>query len=344
MGSASSESAPIAVADELQSWVAAVTEDDGPFDIRPLSGGNSNETLLVSSVTGRWVMRRPPPDSLDPTAHSMAREYRLLSALCDSPVPVPRPIAVGTEPAPEGRPALLMEFIEGDALTTDLPEAYRPEGAEELANAVIDGLADLHTLPWRDLGLGDFGRANRFLERQVSRWRAQYDRNRHRSLPDFEIVARWLERSRPPDGEPAILHGDFHIDNCLVTVEEPARLMAIIDWEMSTIGDPLLDVGLMLAFWGDDRGEPMAMGDIQEFSRAPGAPTREHLAERYATRSGRSLEHLDYYMALAFWKLAAIVEGAHLHYANGRLDTDYARALEYDVPALLAEARSFAGI
>jgi aminoglycoside phosphotransferase (APT) family kinase protein len=340
----SAQPAPIAVADDLETWLAAATEDSGPFELLPLTGGNSNETLLVSSPTDRWIMRRPPLATLDPSAHSMAREYRLLSSLCDSPVPVPRPIAVASAPAPEGRAALLMEYIEGEALTTGLPAAYRPDTADAVANAVIDGLADLHSLSWSDLGLGDLGRGERFLERQVSRWTNQLERHRHRPLPDFEIVGEWLERFRPPAGKPGILHGDFHVDNCLISPEEPARLLAIIDWEMATIGDPLLDVGLMLAFWGSDRHEPMAMTDVQEFSRAAGAPSRAELAERYSLRSGRSLEHLDYYMTLAFWKLAAIVEGAHQHYAEGRLQTDYARALEHDVPRLLAEARCFAGI
>jgi aminoglycoside phosphotransferase (APT) family kinase protein len=188
----------------------------------------------------------------------------------------------------------------------------------------------------------DYGRPEQFLERQVGRWRRQYAAYQHRDLPDFDVVARWLEAHRPPDGEPGILHGDFHVDNCLFSPREPVTLLAILDWEMSTIGDPLLDVGLMLALWGDERPAACAMPRIQAFSRAPGTPSRAALARRYEERSGRSLEHLTYYMVLALWKLAAIVEGAHLHYTTGRLDTAYARELEDDVPRLLAEARGLA--
>ena len=154
-------------------------------------------------------------------------------------------------------------------------------------------------------------------------------------------MASWLEQNRPPDGRPGILHGDFHVDNCLFSRTDPTRLLAIIDWEMSTIGDPLLDVGLVLAFWGDDRLDPPAMPRIQGFSRDAGAPTRAALAERYARRSGRSVEHLAYYMALAFWKLAAIVEGAHLHFTTGALQTDYARGAGERRPAT---ARRGAGV
>jgi aminoglycoside phosphotransferase (APT) family kinase protein len=330
-----------AAVDGLSPWLERVTDDKGPFAIRRLSGGNSNETLLVTGSHGTWVLRRPPAATIDASAHNVEREYRMLMALADTHVPVPRPIATDRQPSPGGPPGLLMEHVEGVSLTESLPPGYGADAVGGVGIATIDALADLHSLPWRDLGLEDFGRPERFLERQVGRWQRQYAAYRHRDLPDFDAVASWLEEHRPPDCEPGILHGDFHVDNCLFSPREPPRLLAIIDWEMSTIGDPLLDVGLMLALWGRERCEPYAMPRIQGFSRAPEAPTRAELARRYEERSGRSLEHLGYYMALALWKLAAIVEGAHLHYTAGRLDTDYARELEHGVPRLLADARAF---
>jgi aminoglycoside phosphotransferase (APT) family kinase protein len=326
---------------DLSAWLTKATDDPGPFTIERLSGGNSNETLLVRSARAARVLRRPPSATIDASAHNVEREYRMLIALADTHVPVPRPIAVAREPFPGASPVLLMEHLDGVSLTADLPPEYPKTGAETVAHATIDALADLHSLPWRTLGLEDFGRPERFLERQVGRWQSQYAVYRHRDLPDFDAVAEWLEEHRPESGEPAILHGDFHADNCLFSPRAPVRLLAIIDWEMSTIGDPLLDVGLMLGLWGTDRPEPRAMPRIQGFSRADGAPTRAELARRYEKRSGRSLEHLNYYMALALWKLAAIVEGAHLHYTSGRLQTEYAAALTDDVPRLLAEARRF---
>lgn len=339
-GSAASP-ADTSIADGLTPWLREATDDDGPFEVRPLAGGNSNETLMIESPSGLRVLRRPPAATIDASAHSVQREYRVLMALADTHVPVPRPIAVSRATSPGGPAGLLMEHVPGVSITAELPTAYAPEDARAVAEATIDALADLHALPWREVGLADFGRPDHFLERQVARWRRQYEACRHRELPDFERVATWLEGHRPPAGEPGILHGDFHVDNCLFSPESPARLLAVIDWEMSTIGDPLLDVGLLLALWGDERCEPFAMGRIQGFSRAAGAPTRTELVQRYELRSGRSLEHLHYYMALALWKLAAIVEGAHLHYENGTLETDYARDLEQDVPRLLADAHAF---
>jgi aminoglycoside phosphotransferase (APT) family kinase protein len=331
--------APASLAD----WLAHATDDPGPFELTRLSGGNSNETILVTSPRARRLLRRPPEATIDASAHSVEREYRMLMALTDTHVRVPRPIAVARAPAPGGPAALLMEFVDGVSISDQLPSTY-PEGSVGvIGEQLVDTLANLHSLPWRELGLEDFGRPADFLARQVNRWRKQYERYRHRELPDFDLVADWLERNRPADGEPAILHGDFHVDNCLYGPQEP-RLLAVIDWEMSTIGDPLLDVGLALGFWGNDRQEPVAMPRVHGFSRVPGAPTRAELARRYEDRSGRSLEHLDYYMALAFWKLAAIVEGAHLHYSTGALRSEYARALGDDVPRLLAQARAFAGL
>jgi aminoglycoside phosphotransferase (APT) family kinase protein len=329
------------LAEQLAPWLTEVTDDHGPFEVKTLTGGNSNETLLIRSPTAARVLRRPPAATIDASAHNVEREYRMLMALADTHVPVPRPLAAAREPTPGGPAALLMEHLNGISLTSELPASYPPDAVGTVAYAVIDALADLHSLPWQDLGLEGFGRPERFLERQVGRWRNQYAVYKHRDLQDFDLVAQWLEDNRPPDGEPGILHGDFHVDNCLFTPTAPVRLLAIIDWEMSTIGDPLLDLGLMLGLWADDRPDPCAMPKIQGFSRAPGAPSRTELAARYSKRSGRSVEHLRYYMALALWKLAAIVEGAHMHYTAGRLENDYARALSDDVPRLLAEARRF---
>lgn len=327
----------------LIAWLRGEAALSGPFSLRPLSGGNSNETMLLSAGSERLVMRRPPRATIDSSAHNVAREQRVLAALGPTPVPVPEPRSLCTEEAVPEAPFLLMEAVDGISLQDELPRRWGNAAAAvtSIGEQTVDALADLHRVDWRACGLGDFGRPEGFLERQVPRWRKQLDRYRHRDLPDFEPVAEWLEGNRPPAGEPGVLHGDFHVDNCLFAGESGPELAAVIDWEMSTIGDPLLDVGLFLGFWGGERTEPLGMPTVQAISRVPGAPSREELAVRYERRSGRSLAHLPFYMALAFWKLAAIVEGAHAHYVAGHTDAPYAAALEHDVPALLAEARGF---
>ena len=333
-----------AMADPLHSWLASTLGEEGPFELTPLSGGNSNETVSVTSPRGRWILRRPPAASLAPGAHAMEREHVIMEALSGREVPSPRTLGVLVAEGVPQTPALLMEHVDGVALTDALPSSYppQPEAAQAIGEAVIDALADLHAVPWREAGLAEFGRPEGFLERQVPRWRKQLERYRTRELPYLDELTEWLADRRPETFEAGIMHGDFHLDNCLLTPAPPVRVAAIVDWEMATIGDPLMDLGLFLAFWGDDRPPEPAMPRVQAVSRVAGAPSRASLAARYEARSGRSVERVDWYCAMAFYKLAMIVEGAYAQYLDGRLRTPYAAALEHDVPALLREAAAFA--
>ena len=323
----------------LADWLQNERPGEVLQEMRRLTGGNSNETYLLETSAGRRIVRRPPQATIDASAHSMAREHSVLAALAGTDVPAPRPLSFCEDASVLGAPFILMEFVEGMALTDSLPAAYSDDVAGA-GFAIVDALATLHLAPWREIGLADFGKPQGFLDRQVGRWHSQYDRYKVRDLPDFYEVAGWLGSHRPPESEPAILHGDFHADNTLVSLSEP-RVTAILDWEMATIGDPLLDLGLLLAFWGTERPDPPAMPRVQGFSRGAGAPDRVELAARYAKRTGRSVEHLDYYLALALWKLAAIVEGAYAHFRSGAVDDEYSRMLGDDVPRLLAEAAAF---
>ncbi|MGE0066492.1 MAG: phosphotransferase family protein [Solirubrobacterales bacterium] len=346
MGSEAPGHPAIAVPATLSAWLQTTLGDPGPFELTPLGGGNSNETLELRSPAARRILRRPPAAAIAPSAHNVAREDRILRALEGSGVPAPRPGAVCEDASVFEVPFLVMEAVDGVAVTEALPSAYppSPQALPQVGERVVEALADLHAVPWRQVGLADFGRPEGFLERQVERWQRQLDGYRFRELPYHAELAGWLAAERPQAGEPAIMHGDFHLDNCLISAAEPIGVTAIIDWEMATIGDPLLDLGLLLAFWGPDRPERPAMPRVQAASRLPGAPSREALAAHYAERSGRSIERLDWYMALAFWKLATIVEGAYAQYTEGKLRSRYARELGDDVPALLAEAAGFAGL
>jgi len=333
----------LTISDRLQRWLDDALPGRGPFGLTRLSGGNSNETLLLSDSEGSFVLRRPPADAIDPSAHSMEREFRIMSALNDQAVPSPEAIGVGIDE--NGGQFLVMEAVDGYPLTDHLPEGVDPDlAAAGIGPALIDALAKLHMVDWQAAGLSDFGRPEGFLERQVPRWSKQYERIKVRDLPRFHQLGEWLEANRPPEQPPAIMHGDFHLDNTLIRFDGDVRVTAIIDWEMSTIGDPLFDLGISLAFWGPDRPRQMAMPKVQGVSRLPFTPSRRELAELYTEKTGRSTEHIDWYMAIAFWKLAAIVEGAYAQYTQGLLDSEYAVQLENDVPALLEEAAGFAGL
>lgn len=331
--------------ERVTAWLEREASIPGPFTAQAVGGGNSNATFLLRGPSGSFILRRPPAAALSGTAHSMAREHRVLQALADSDVPAPRPVAFCDDADVTGAPFLVMEHVDGVSITNRLPADYEPGPASvgRLGEEMVDGLAALHRLDWRAAGLGDFGRPEHFLERQVPRWTRQYESHAVRDLPRFPQLGEWLESHRPAEWTPGLMHGDFHLDNCLFSARDP-RLLAIIDWELTTIGDPLLDVGLALAFWGSRPIDPPAMPQVQGVSRCTGAPERDELAARYAERSGRSIDHLGWYTALALWKLAAIVEGAYAQYLDGRLSTEYARRLGEDVPRLLEEAAVAAGL
>lgn len=353
------QSSPLTPA--LASWLAAAVGEDGALNLQPLSGGNSNETYRLIGSSGSWILRRPPAASIGQAAHNLGREHTVLSALArladpsvpGRPVPAPCAIAFTDDRAVVERPVLVIEDMAGTPLTDRVPVGWPEKMAghgvvEAIGLAAIDALAALHAVDWQGLGLAGFGRPDGYLARQVPRWQAQYAQNRSRELPLFDRVAARLQQQVPRGGAPALLHGDYHLDNCLFLPpdeQNPAvRVNAVIDWELATIGDPLVDLGLLLAFWGDERPSPVAMPRVQALTRQAGAPGRAELAERYALASGRALDELDWYLALALFKLAAIVEGAYARYLSGELDSDYARDLAADVPRLLDEAAGFAGL
>lgn len=332
------------VAPQLDVWLTENTGAAGPWQLSRLTGGNSNETYLVRGARAEYVLRKPPERALSPSAHAMSREYRVLAALAESPVPAPAPIALCEETEIPLAPFLLMEHIpDAVSITDHLPDRYGPQALTAVADELVDALVAIHQLDWRALGIGDLGRPEGFLERQVRRWYGQWQGVARRPLAAMHRLAEWLERNRPPCSAPALMHGDFHLDNCLYSVAEP-RALAVVDWEMATIGDPLLDLGLLLALWGDRAVAPPGMPFVQAVSRLPEAPAREYLLSRYEARIGTRVQHVGYYQCLALFKLSAIVEAAWSQHVAGELDTPYAAALEYDVPALLAEAEAAAGI
>lgn len=327
----------------LADWLAGHLGTTGPFAARPISGGNSNETALLTAPGGRWILRRPPAAAISATANDLGREFRVLTALDGTGVPAPRPVAFAAAGAVTARSCLVMEFRDGYPLTDAWPDGWpREVTIGDAGRAAVEALAALHRVDYEEAGLADFGRPAGYLKRQVARWRGQYEQNQVRDLPLFPELGAWLEAHRPAEVAPAILHGDFHLDNCLITPGPPARVSAIIDWELATVGDPLVDLGLLLAFWGPERARPIAMPKVQSLSRDPAAPSRRDLADYYTSLTGRPTRDLAFYMVLAFFKLAAIVEGAYARFLAGDVDSPYARALAQDVPRLLRDAAHLA--
>ena len=288
----------------------------GPLRGRLLAGGRSNLTYLVDDGTNRWVVRRPPLGHVLATAHDMAREYRVMSALRGSPVPVPATVLLCTDAAVLGAPFYLMRYVEGTVLRepSDVDDL---SGAQlsSLALALVETLAELHTLTPAAVGLADFGRPDGFNHRQVRRWQRQLESSRCREIPGIDELYRRLAVDVPEvaDGG-AIVHGDFRLDNAVVGAD--AAIRAVLDWEMSTIGDPLGDLALFLVYAGF--AMDVTGGDPRSLASLPGWPPQRELIIRYAERRSIVVDDLRWYRAFATFKLAVILEGVHFRYLRGQ--------------------------
>jgi aminoglycoside phosphotransferase (APT) family kinase protein len=310
----------------------------GPLEVRPLFGGRSNLTYLVTDATHRWVLRRPPLGTLTPTAHDMDREYRVMAALSRTEVPVPQTVLSCKDVSVIGAPFTVVSFVDGDVLRDGERASGLSAGdARRCAEALVDQLAALHALDPYAVGLGGFGRPAGYPARQVRRWRGQWDRVATRALPELDALHRRLERDLPEEDDgaapTAILHGDYRLDNVILAPGAPGRIAAIVDWEMAALGDPLADLGLLLVYW-DPVCEPV-LGTGHVPTANPGFPSGPELAARYAMRSGRDVSALPFHRALGYFKLAVIAEGIHARHLAGRTVGPGFDRVGSAVPALL---------
>jgi aminoglycoside phosphotransferase (APT) family kinase protein len=331
--------------ERLGAWLASTTGRDlPPLEVRRVSTGHTNEMILVTTGEDRWILRRPPRTRSAATAHNVAREHRVLHALDRTDVPHPHTVALCEDESVIGAPFMLMEFVEGIGATLPLPAPFDAsvDGQREMAFSLVDSLAQLALVDWRAVGLDGFGKPDGFLARQVSRWRSQLEQYKTRDVAHLDEVAAWLEKERPESVRIGIVHGDYQWNNVLFAADRPGRVVAIVDWEQSTIGDPLLDIGWLLGLWYEPGEEATGREASRLFCQLPGLPSRADLAARYAERSGLPLEHIDYYRALALFKLACVIEGSYARYLKGQSDDPIHATFEVRVPALMARAHAIA--
>ncbi|MFJ5309420.1 phosphotransferase family protein [Streptomyces sp. NPDC088350] len=289
----------------------------GTLSGRLIEGGRSNLTYAVTDGTAKWVVRRPPLGHVLATAHDMKREHRVISALHPTSVPVPRPVLLCENPEAEavlGAPFYVMEFVAGTPYRT--ADELVPLGPARTRGAVlelVDTLVELHAVDPAEVGLADFGRPEGFLDRQLRRWGKQLAASRNRELAGVEELHAALGRRLPDSPAPAVVHGDYRLDNVLIGEDD--KIKAILDWEMSTLGDPLTDLGLLVMY-----SIPLELPNspISTTASAPGHPAPAELIERYAARSGRDVSSVAWYTAFAWFKLAVILEGIHYRYTLGQ--------------------------
>jgi aminoglycoside phosphotransferase (APT) family kinase protein len=286
---------------------------EGPLQAERVEGGRSNLTYVVTDGTSKWVVRRPPLGHVLPTAHDMVREYKVITALKDTNVPVPGTLFLCEDTEVLGAPFYVMEYMTGIPYRSREELArLGPERTRGIALSLVDTLADLHRVEPDAVGLGDFGRPEGFLERQLRRWGKQLAASRSRDLPGIDRLHERLAERIPRSGPATIVHGDYRLDNTLVLDD---KINAVLDWEMSTLGDPLADLGLMVAYATREAPDDSVIANV---SAAPGYPSTDEVIARYAERSGRDVSALDWYIAFAFFKLAVITEGIYFRFSQGK--------------------------
>ena len=298
-----------------------------PYTFDVIAGGHSNLTFCVTDAHGRRiVLRRPPLSHGLASAHDMKREHRIISALRDSAVPVAPVLGMCDDPAVNGAPFYVMEFVEG-LIVRDQQGAERlatPEIRKRASESLIDTMVAIHAVNIDHVGLGDLARHDGYIERQLKRWYGQWNAQKTRDLDTIDRVHAELTNRIPPQGAATIVHGDYRLDNCIVSTS--GEIVAVLDWEICTLGDPLADLGLLMVYWTGPKDD--AMVAAYQATKTNGFLNRDDLVRRYATVSGRDVSHLDFYIAFALWKYACIIEGVYARYLGGALGERSAAELE----------------
>jgi aminoglycoside phosphotransferase (APT) family kinase protein len=333
---------PLLVVAPLRAFLDEHGLGAGGLRLAPIGEGHSNVTYLVERAHGgELVLRRPPRGPLAPSTHDVLREARLLRALAGTVARVPRVLAVCEDDAVVGAPFYVMERVAGEVVAATLPPALdTPAQRRRCAEELVDALVEIHAVDWRACGLDGFSRdPGAYLERQLRRFGGLWEHHRTREVAAIEHVGAWLRERLPRSGPATIVHGDYRLGNAIFSAGAPARLAAILDWEMATVGDPLADVGYLCALWVQRDDAPLGMFALSDVTRADGFPTREQLVARYEAASGRSMTDIRWYRTLALWKAAIFMEGNLRRALAGSSDDPWVRGFGAGVVELAERAR-----
>ncbi len=335
---------PLVVLEPLMAFLDAAGLGSGELEIEPVGDGHSNVTYLVRRDGAEMVLRRPPRPPLPPSAHDVLREARVLSALDGRGVRVPKVLAIGDDPELIGSPFFVMERVEGEVVSHTMPENFdEPAERRRMAEELIDTLVELHAADWRAAGLEGFGKPQGYLERQLRRFGGLWEHNKTREIEAVETVGEWLRTHLPESGPATVVHGDYRLGNVMFAPQPPARLVAIFDWEMATIGDPLADVGYLCALWTQSDDPSGGLREhLGKVTRLEGFPTRDELVARYEEGSGRAMGDMRWYMTLAIWKSIVFMEGNYKRAVSGATDDPYLKQFGAGVIELAEQAEALA--
>ena len=308
--------------------------------VAPMPGGGSCEIFALGRGDDRWVLRRAPRHASSATAHDVLREFRILDAIKDEPVRIARPVLCCDDPEVFGSPFYVMARIDGAPVRKAVPSAWAaaPGTHGRALEQLIDALVEIHAVDWKRCGLTDFAHPEHYLSRQVTRWLAQLDSYGGRDLPAARRIGEWLDARRPADQPATLAHGDYKLDNVLFAPDAPPRLLAVVDWEMASIGDPLVDLAWALIFHPGPGGTmPLGMAAEPRFAldHLPAVPA---LVGRYAERSGRDVANIGWYDVFSRWKLAIVLEGSYAKFVRGQSDKPVHEYFGRQADLLLADA------
>jgi aminoglycoside phosphotransferase (APT) family kinase protein len=332
---------PLLIRKPLEEYFDRQGLGSGPIEAERIGEGHSNVTYLIARGDERFVLRRPPRPPIPPSANDVLREARLLIPIQDADVRTPKVLAACDDDSVLGVPFYVMPFMEGVVITTDVPaELDSPEERHRICEELIDALAEMHAVDWRATELASFAsRADGYLDRQLKRFNGLWEYNKTRELPLVQEIGEWLAANKPESPPATIVHGDYRLGNTMFADGAPARLIAIFDWEMATIGDPLADLGYMTATWSEphESERKETTFDRLTVTHGEGFMQRDELVARYEERTGRSMSDLRWYQALALWKAAVFMEGNYKRSLAGASDDPYLKLFDVGVPQL-AEA------
>jgi len=324
--SESSDVAPVRPDEELDANVVAsylrgkLPESDRPLDILQFPGGHANLTYLLRYGDREYVLRRPPLGPVAPRSHDMVREYRALAALGPYYAPAPRVYALCEDPAVIGAPFFVMERRRGIVVRRTMPDeiADDPAVRRRIGEAAVDALADLHAVPVAGTPVAALGKPAGFVARQIAGWSERWQRAKTEELPAMEDLAAWLAARIPPALEATVVHNDFKLDNMMLDRHDPGRVVAVLDWDMTTLGDPRIDLGTLLGYWPEATDPPERLAIAMQPTYLEGFPTRREVIERYAARSGRDLGAIAFFETFALFKLAVVLQQIYVRFARGQ--------------------------
>ena len=339
---ARNERDPLLVTEPLEAFLDERGLGEGPVQAEPVGEGHSNVTFIIRRGEWEAVIRRPPRGPLPPSAHDVLREARVIAAVGGT-ARVPAILAVGRDEAIIGAPFFVMEKVDGHVVTSEIPaELDSVEDRRRMGAELVDALVEIHAVDWQAAGLEGFGKPTGYLERQLRRFGGLWEHNKTRDIDAVERVGGWLRDNLPASPTATVVHGDFRLGNVMMAPSSPARVCAVFDWEMATIGDPLADLGYLCTLWTDRDDPDLGMFELSGVTRQEGFPLRSELIARYEERSGRSMTDIRWYQTLALWKSIVFMEGNYKRAVSGATDDPFLKTFGDGVVELAGRAEELA--